>query len=84
MVNFPGATTLHDWMALSLVGETLPPPTYPCVSWMVSWCISISLLFLNVPEWWLYKADKRKSRSSFGIYRGSQPPRVNLPPRHPC
>lgn len=51
--------------------------TYPLMSWMVSWCNSVSVLFLNAPVWWSYKAAKRKSRSSFGIYRDS-PPTVNL------
>lgn len=70
---FPGDTTLHDWMALSLGWRDSTSTTYPWISWVVSCCINISLLFLNVSVWWLYKAAKRKSRSSFGIYRESQP-----------
>lgn len=52
--------------------------TYPLMSWMVSWCNRVSVLFLNAPVWWSYKAAKRKSRSSFGIYRDISPPTVNL------
>lgn len=65
--------TLLDWMALPLGWRGSGSTTYPRVSWVVSCCNSISLLFLNIPMWWSYKAAKRKSRSSFGIYRESQP-----------
>lgn len=66
-------------MALSLGWGGCASITYAWVSWMVSWCIRISLLFLNAPMWWSYKAAKRKSRSSFGIYKEVSS-RVNTPP----